>query len=376
MALENNQMNNMNTDNDEISLKELIIKIKEWGAFLKSKWKAILIVCIIGALIGLTIAIFEKPTYKAVLTFAMEEDKGSGGAGGLSSALGLASSFGIDLGGTSGGGAFAASNLAELMKSRLLVEKVLLETIEINGKIITLAEYYIQINDLRGGWEKKSALKNIQFLPNVDRSNFTLQQDSILQQIHKSLIDKENLSITQKDKKVTILSIEVTSENELFSKIFCENLAKETSDFYIETKSKKAKINVSVLQKQVDSVKNALNGAITGIAYETDNVYNMNPALNIKGAPSKLMQVDVQANTAILTNLVVQLELAKITLRKETPLIQLIDRPILPLQKEKLGKLKSIILGGFLAGFLYILYLIFGRLYRKMIAYLLIINIL
>jgi hypothetical protein len=172
----------------------------------------------------------------------------------------------------------------------------------------------------------------------------------------------------QKDKKVTILFVEVTSENELFSKIFCENLAKETSDFYIETKSKKAKINVSVLQKQVDSVKNALNGAITGIAYETDNVYNMNPALNIKGAPSKLMQVDVQANTAILTNLVVQLELAKITLRKETPLIQLIDRPILPLQKEKLGKLKSIILGGFLAGFLYILYLIFGRLYRKMIA--------
>jgi hypothetical protein len=62
------------------------------------------------------------------------------------------------------------------------------------------------------------------------------------------------------------------------------------------------------------------------------------------------------------------LELAKITLRKETPLIQLIDRPILPLEKEKFGKLKSIILGGFLAGFLYILYLIFGRLYRKLVA--------
>jgi hypothetical protein len=367
MALENNQIENSNIDNDEISLKELIIKINEWGAFLKSKWKAILIAGFIGALIGLTIAVFEKPTYKAVLTFAMEEDKGSGG-GGLSGALGLASSFGIDLGGAGGGGAFAASNLAELMKSRLLVEKVLLEPIVISGKTITLAEYYIQINKLRQAWDKKPNLKNITFLPNADRSNFTLQQDSILQKIHKSLIDKEHLSIMQKDKKVTILSIEVTSENELFSKIFCESIAKETSDFYIETKSKKSKINVNVLQRQVDSVRNELNGAIAGVANETDNVYNLNPAFNIKGAPSKKKQIDVQANTAILTNLVVQLELAKITLRKETPLIQLIDRPILPLQKEKFGKLKSIILGGFLTGFLYILYLIFGRLYRKMIA--------
>jgi hypothetical protein len=367
MALENNQIENSNIDNDEISLKELIIKIKEWISFLKTKQKAIFIAGIIGALIGLTIALFEKPTYKAVLSFAMEEDKGGGG-GGLSGALGLASSFGIDLGGAGGGGAFAASNIAELMKSRLLVEKVLLEPIRINGKIIALVEYYIQINKLREGWENKPSLKEIQFLPNADRPNFTLQQDSILQQIHKSLIHPKNLSIMQKDKKVTILSIEVTSENEIFSKIFCENLAKETSNFYIETKSKKAKINVDVLQKQVDSVKNALDGAIAGVAYETDNVYNMNPALNIKGAPSKRMQIDVTANTAILTNLVVQLELAKITLRKETPLIQLIDRPILPLQKQKFGKLKSIILGGFLAGFIYILYLIFGRLYRKMVA--------
>ena len=366
MAIENNQIENLNIDNDEISLKELIIKIKDWGSFLKTKWKTIFLAGITGALIGLTISLLVKPTYKAILTFAMEEDKSGGG--GLSSALGLAGSLGIDLGGAGGGGAFAASNIAELMKSRLLVEKVLLEPIVINNKIISLAEYYIEINDLRQKWARKPELKKIQFLPGADPNTFSIQQDSIIHEIHKDLIEKANLSITQKDKKITILSIEVNSENELFSKIFCENLAKETSNFYIETKSKKAKINVDVLQKQVDSVKNALKRAITGVAYETDNVYNMNPALNIKAAPSKKVQIDVTANTAILTNLAVQLELAKITLRKETPLIQLIDRPILPLEKGKFGKLKTIILGGFLTGFLYVLYLIFGRLYKQIIA--------
>jgi hypothetical protein len=365
MALENNQIQNSSIDNEEISLQELVVKIKEWVNFFRSKLKYIILIGTIGSIIGLTIALFEKPTYKAVLTFAMEEDKGGGN---LSGAAGLASTFGIDLGGGGGGGAFAASNLAELMKSRLIVEKVLLEPIEISGKIISLAEYYIQINGLKKNWEKNPKLKNIKFLPNAERSSFSLQQDSILKKIHSNLINIKKLSIKQLDKKVSILSIEVISENELFSKIFCENLAKETSDFYIETKSKKAKINVEVLQKQVDSVENALNWSINVVASEIDNVFNLNPSFNIKAAPSKKKQIDVQANTAILTNLVIQLELAKITLRKETPLIQLIDRPILPLEKEKFGKLKSIILGGFLSAIIYILYLFFGRLFKKIVS--------
>jgi hypothetical protein len=365
MSLENNNIDNQNKNNDEISLKEAFFKVKEWYTFLKSKWKTIFIAGIIGGLIGISLVYNDKPTFKAILTFAMEEDKGGGG--GLNGAAGIASTFGIDLGG-SGGGAFAASNLAELMKSRLIVEKVLLSPVEIEGKTISLAEFYIQINELRKNWQQKPNLNDIQFLPNSDLSKNSFLQDSILQQIHNNLIDKEKLSITQKDKKVTILSIEVISQNELFSKLFCEKLAKETSEFYIQTKSKKSRINVNVLQNQVDSVKNALNGAITGFANEADNVYNLNPAFNVKGAPSKKKQIDVQANTTILTNLVVQLELAKISLRRETPLIQIIDLPILPLEKNKSSKSKALILGGFLAGFLSILYLIFGRLLKDILA--------
>jgi len=364
MGLEHQNIEQINSFNDDISMKELILKIKKWHTYLKSKWITIFIGGLIGGVIGLSIAYSDKPIYKAVLTFAMEEDKSGGG--GLSGALGLVSNLGIDLGSASGGGAFASSNLSELMKSRLIVEKVLLEPLIIKGKETSLAEYYIEINNLRTTWSSKPSLRNIKFLPNTDRSKFSLQQDSILQLIHRRLIDKENLAILQKDKKVTILTIEVKSEDELFSKLFCENLAKETSDFYIETKSKKAKINADVLQKQVDSVRAELNGAIKGVAQETDNVYNLNPAYNIRATPSKKKQIDVQANTAIISNLVVQLELAKITLRKETPLIQLIDRPILPLEKLKLGKLKSLLIGILLSGLLTVLYLIFSKIYKNM----------
>jgi uncharacterized protein involved in exopolysaccharide biosynthesis len=127
-------------------------------------------------------------------------------------------------------------------------------------------------------------------------------------------------------------------------------------------------LNVDILQHQVDSIRAELNSAITGVAAANDNVYNLNPAFNVKSSPSRSKQVDVQANTAILTQLVAQLELSKVSLRKETPLVQLIDSPILPLEKEKMGRLTSLILGGFLAGFLTALYLVFGRIYKKMVA--------
>ncbi len=365
MTENNTQLTN---DTDEISLKELIVKIKEWVAYLKTKWKLIMAISAIGGVIGFVYASFQKPTYKAVMTFVLDDAQGGGG---MSGAMGLASTFGIDLGGGGGGGLFTSSNILELMKSRLVIEKTLLNSVPFNnnGKIenISLAEYYIRINELREAWSKKPGFKDIQFAPSSDRSHFSLQQDSILQTISGSIV-KNNLTIAQKDKKVSIISIEVKTENQNFSKLFCEQLAKETSDFYIETKSKKARINVDILQKQSDSIRGELNGAIVGVASANDNVYNLNPSLNVKRTPGTRKQVDVQANTAILTQIVAQLELAKVNLRKETPLIQVIDQPILPLEKDKVSRLKSLILGGFLAGFLTVLYLIFWQLYKKIVA--------
>ena len=153
-----NQLNNTTSpETDEISLNELIQKIKEWVAYLKTKWKIVFLAGVLGAAIGLVFALFQKPTYKAVLTFALEEEKGSGD--GLGAAMGLASSFGIDLG-SSGGGAFVGSNLVALMKSRLLVEKTLLNPVIVNGDTISLVEYYIQINELRDKWSEKSASRS------------------------------------------------------------------------------------------------------------------------------------------------------------------------------------------------------------------------
>jgi len=347
-------------ENDEITLKELLLKAKEWYTFLLSKWKTIVLAGIIGALLGLGYSFYKKPIYTASLTYAVEDGKAAGGLGG---ALGLASSFGLDLGGSSGG-AFSGSNLMELFKSRAMVEQTLLAPVTQNNKTISLAEMYIQDKKWREKWEEKPALKTITFLPNIDRAKFTRVQDSIFGLIYKEL-STESLTVEQKDKKVAIGTITMRCTNEYFAQQFNLALTQTVIDFYVETKSKRAKENMDILVRQTDSIRGELNGAITGVAVANDNTFGLNPALNVKRVPSARRQVDVQANTAILTEIVKQAELAKVTLRKETPLIQIIDQPILPLPKEKFGKVKGILLGGILAGFLTILGLIVRRIFKE-----------
>ena len=353
---------NIHNNNDEISLKELLEKGKEWFHYLLSQWKIIVLAGIIGGVLGLTYSFTKKPVYTATLSFALEDEKGGGGLGG---ALGLASSFGIDLGG-GGGSIFTGSNLTELFKSRAMVEQTLLSPVVVDGKTVSLAEMYIQNNKWRDKWKDKPKLSALQFLPDTKRKYFTREHDSILGVMYQDL-SKTGLSVGQKDKKISIITIDVNSTNELFSKYFTEALVKEVSDFYVTTKSKKARMNMDILERQTDSIRRELNGAITGVAVANDNTFGLNPAMNVRRAPSARRQVDVQANTAILTELVKQTELAKVTVRKETPLIQVIDQPILPLKKEKFGKAKGIVLGGVLAGFLIIIFLIIRRVLKQLV---------
>jgi hypothetical protein len=353
---------NKEIPNDEISLKELIEKGREWFSYLLSQWKVIVLAGIVGAGLGLAYSFSKKPVYTASLSFALEDEKGGGGLG---SALGLASSLGLDLGG-GGGSIFTGSNLTELFKSRAMVEQTLLSPVVVDGKTISLAEMYIQNQEWRDQWNENPNFKAIQFLPDTKRQYFTRAHDSILGVMYQDL-SKTGLLVWQKDKKIAIITIDVSSSNELFSKSFTEALVKQVSDFYVDTKSKKARDNMDILERQTDSIRRELNGAITGVAVANDNTFGLNPAMNVRRAPSARRQVDVQANTAILTELVKQTELAKVTLRKETPLIQVIDRPILPLQKEKFGKAKGLVMGGLLAGFLTVLGLVVRRVLKQLL---------
>lgn len=353
-------MDNFSNQNEELNLKRVLERAKEWQSYLFSKWKIILLSMLFGAVISLGYALTRKPIYQATLTFALEDEKSGGGFSGATS---LANTFGFDLG-VDGGGIFMKSNLTVLFKSRLMVEQTLLTPIKDNGKTISLAEMYIQNRNWRDKWDKKPWLKNIQFPAGSNRASFTRVHDSILGVIYSDLY-KNGLTVAQKEPKISVITVDVFSTNEKFAKYFSEALSNNVSDFYVKTKIKKAKINMEILKIQTDSVRGILNGAITGVAIANDNVFGLNQAMNVRRAPSSRKQVDVQANTLILTELVKQTELAKVTLRRETPLIQVIDRPIFPLANDRISLIFAIIVGSVLALFLTTILLMFNYIFKQ-----------
>ena len=64
-------INSMETQNDEISLRELLDKAKEWYQYLVSQWKVIVLAGLVGASIGLTYAMITKPIYTATLSLSL-----------------------------------------------------------------------------------------------------------------------------------------------------------------------------------------------------------------------------------------------------------------------------------------------------------------
>lgn len=347
---------------NEVGLKEIIKELVFLFSYLRTRLLIISLFCLLGAGIGFVYAFLQKPKFVATLSFVLEDDKGNSG---FSGALGLASSFGIDIA-PNAGGVFNGGNLIELMKSRTLVFKTLLKSVNIDGNETSLIEFYLKFSGIRNKWKPESEFYQTHFIPNSDETKLTPIQNQILLSAYGNLLSN-SLSVSQKDKKASIIYVKVNSVNENFAKLFAENLVKVVSDFYIETKSKKAKDNLVIIQSQTDSIRRELNTAMLNVAEEGDNTFNLNQAFNIKRVPSARRQIDVQANSAILTQLVQNLELAKISLRKETPLIQVIDNPILPLESETTGKIKSSIIGGVLSSIICILFLIGVHWYRKIL---------
>lgn len=323
---------------DEISVKDVFVKIREVATYLKSKWIPILCLGIAGALIGILYATFKKPVYTAKYTFVLDEQSSHGG---LSQYAGLASLAGLDLGG-SGGGLFSGDNILELYRSRTMIEKTLLANVSFNGKTTSLIERYITFNHLRKRWKDKDGINDINF--NGNPENFNRKQDSIITDIAEQF-NKKILYITKPDKKLSIIEVDVTSNDELFAKNFNDKLVETVNNFYVLTKTKKSLRNVTMLQKQADSVRTILNNSISGVAAAVDVSPNANPFMQSLKVPSQRKQIDVQTNSAIYSGIVQNLEIAKVTLRQETPLIQVIDSPVLPLKITAASKVVDLIVG-------------------------------
>jgi hypothetical protein len=175
---------------DEISFKDLVEKGKAlFIYFMGYKW-VIVAAGLLGGGIGFGYAhFFNVVEYESKLTFAIEEKGGGGG-----SLLGLASQFGVDLGG-GGGGMFTSDNLLLLFKSNRIIQGALLRPLP-EVKEGNLYNHYLATHFKEALEENK-----IDFLPlDIEREKFSRVQDSLLKVVSFNI--SEILNIVKKDKSV------------------------------------------------------------------------------------------------------------------------------------------------------------------------------
>jgi hypothetical protein len=336
---------------DDISLKDVARIINDWIKYLLSKWLIIVIIAVLGGVLGVVYAYFSKPKYSATLSFILA-NANQDNAG----IMGLASQFGINLG-SGNNDVFTGNNIIALMKSRRMVQQALLK--KPAGSNTSLLNIFCRDNQLDEAWKKDKRLNNVYPFPD-SASQMSKLQDSIFRDIYDN-IQKRLLDVSMPDKDKSIYAVVTTSTNEIFSYYLTVYLVDATSSFYISTKTSVAQQNLAMLQHEADSLRNLLGHTITTAAAQTDVTFNLNPAYQVQRSAAQQSQVSASALGQAYGQVLQNLELAKISLQKETPLYQIVDVPQLPLVMEKKSKLICLILGGIIGGVVICGYLIAKR---------------
>ena len=311
----------MNNQPTTVALSHLLSEAKAMVSYWFGMRKLILITLFLVSGVVLLYSFLQKQQYEATTSFILEEKSATGG-GGLS---GLASQFGFDLGGLGAGGSiFSGDNILDILRSRHIVEKVLLSKIDSSKGGQTLADLYIP--QLR---------KDI---PTVDYSNVVYPkplnrlQDSVLYLIYDKIVSK-NLVVDRVNKKGSIIKVTVVSESELFSKIFSDRLVFETIKLYVDQKTSVSNRNIARLEARADSLLRVLNNK----SYQSASlqILDANTAFRSTAVPVELSQREKSISFALFSEVVKNLEASRMSLASQTPIINILDTAKYPLLNRK-----------------------------------------
>jgi uncharacterized protein involved in exopolysaccharide biosynthesis len=322
----------MDTQNDRYyTLADISQNFTSFLRYLKRKWLSIIVVSLLGMAFGFGYFYIQKPKYKAVSTFILEEK--SAGGGGLA---GIASQFGLNLGSLSGGGSiFAGDNILNILKSKTVVQKVLLSQIELQPTVKkTLADYYLDFSGHRKSWDKKPHLQKISFENTTE--NISPIQDSVLNAIYDTFI-KNALKTERIEKQGTIIEVKVVEQDPLFARLMTERLIDEASKLYLDIRTGTATSNIKEMQRRSDSLLYLLNRK--SFVAAASQPLGINPGIRTASVPVEIANRDKAVLSTLYAEVTKNLEASKMMLAQQTPVIQLLDKPGILLDDNKMSLL-------------------------------------
>ncbi len=327
---------------DEISLKDIILKIKEWFSIV---WPHRVRIISLSLVIGLTAALYTKfntkPTYTASYQLFFQ-----GESGGLSGAMRLASSFG--LGGMGGGSASSSATVQEFITSRNNIAHTMTAELE-NGRLID--RYYAG-----------SIADNEEFEAEY-RANFGVNQrytDSILTQVF--LVFNQGLLVAAFDEKTGVLGFSATTYGEAFTYDLVTQLVQNTESQFKDWKKEKGLAAVAAFQKKVDSLELSLDATLRRLGEYQDQNNSLISAVD--KMEQMRLTIDMESLKMAYGEYIKGLEMSKAELMNLEAPFKYFDEPTYPLLKEKGSAANAGVFGSVITGFLLVLFFI-GRVEAK-----------
>jgi len=356
-------MEKENKYSEEITLREFILKIREYFYFLWGKKLWIILAGLVGVLIGFVVALRSPVTYAAELTYMVNEDEGNtfGGAGAILSQFGL------------NGGASSEYNLDKIValsKSRRILEKVLLDSTIIDGAPDLLANHLIRSLQLHDEWiESDNEELHGFYFPSDKLNTFTRTAKSAFKRVFSEVVGREKkkgiVSSGYSD-DTGILRLSATTEHEDISIVIAEKLYVELAEYYVHQSTEKKRETVMQLNAKVDSINGVLQRAEYKLAQFQDR------SLGVGQRRDQLEQGrlnrEVQVLTIMYGEALKNRETAAFILESSTPFFQLVDGVMGPLKGRRMSKLITAVKYGVLFGFLMVGALILVDIYRKAVA--------
>jgi len=336
---------------------ELSKSLKKFNRYLQiiiSHYKLLIIVLGLSMSVAVYYALTRgKQKYSAQFIVAAEQQKSSGWEN-------LLAQFGMEVGGANPGGVFVGESLVKLFSLRSLTEKALLMPFDKNSPYgPTFADKFIldlpkKVRTQLSGYrfdKRNSSRSKERFDSKVN--NVT---DSALFYLYK-YVTKEVIQATKPDKKQTFIHVNCQHLNDTLAIRFSEAMIKTVTNKYIYSITRNVRKSLLVLRTEADSIKAVMDDNIARNARNMD--FNINPLQQQAKIEQNKSLIDMQISISLYGEVIKNLKLAELALKKQTPLIEVVDEPHFPL--EKIGfPLYIYIIIGFAIGFaidLLILYL-------------------
>lgn len=344
-------------EEDEITLKELILKIQEYFWEVVRNWKWVVVITIPFVVFFVYKAISTPVTYNAKLTFMVNES--DGGMGGVSAILGQ---FGF--GGGGGGGKNNLDKILKLAKSRTIVKQVIFDTISVGGKKDFLGNHVIKLYDFHEKWiEDTTGLNGFVF---INDEMLSRTEKRAMKSIYSKIIGGENIEElfrTEYGEDTGIMQFNAESVSEELSIEMCNILFRHLSGFYVTRTVEKQQQTFNVMLQKVDSVK----GVMTATEYQLAEFLDQNRGLYT--AKAKRREFELERDVRLLNEMYAvtlkNFEIADFSLKNKTPFIQLIDKPMAPLKGKRSSLLVNLIYGLAFGVTLSILFILGRKVYRE-----------